>query len=170
MPTNYWRAMPEFVALAAWLRKEAPAIIVEEEPLVFQDVQDEPVPYKTPLDDELVADVCAHVRRFRAMLAEALDRSLADLLREIAIDVVGRELLLAPVDLEAIVRRARERCAEIPVAVRVHPAQQRLHDFDVPVLLDPSLRSDDVQIELRSGSIDARLGVRIEQMLARVTE
>jgi flagellar biosynthesis/type III secretory pathway protein FliH len=161
--------MPEFVTLAAWLRKDAPVItIIEEEPAV-QEVQDEPVPCETPSeDDELVADVCERVRRFRAMLADALDRSLTDLLREIAIEVIARELLLAPADLEAIVRRARERCAEIPLAVRVHPSQQRLYDFDVPVLSDPLLRSDDVQIELRSGSIDARLGVRIEQMLARV--
>jgi flagellar biosynthesis/type III secretory pathway protein FliH len=161
--------MPEFVTLAAWLRKDAPVVALEEEEeTAVQEVHDEPVRCVTQPDDELIADVCERVRRFRAMLADALDRSLAELLREIAIDVVGRELLLAPADLEAIVRCARERCAEIPLAVRVHPAQQRLYYFDVPVLPDPSLRSDDVQIELRSGSIDARLGVRIEQMLARV--
>jgi flagellar biosynthesis/type III secretory pathway protein FliH len=38
--------------------------------------------------------------------------------------------------------------------------------FDLPVIADPRLRSDDVRIELHSGSIDARLGVRIEQVLA----
>jgi flagellar biosynthesis/type III secretory pathway protein FliH len=162
--------MPEFVTLATWLRKDAPVIArIEEEPVV-QEVHDESAPCEAQPDDELVADVCERVRRFRAMLADALDRSLAELLREIAIDVVGRELLLAPADLEAIVRRARERCAEIPIAVRVHPAQHRLCDFGVPALADPSLRSDDVQIDLRSGSIDARLGVRIEQMLARVAQ
>ena len=157
--------MPEFMTFAAWLRKDPPVIIVEQETLV-EDPQGEPEPSEMPPDEQLVADVCERLRRFRAMLADALDRSLTELLREIAIDVVGRELLLAPADIEAIVRRARERCGEIPVAVRVHPSQ-RLHDFDVPVLPDASLRSDDVQIELRSGSIDARLGVRIEQMLAR---
>lgn len=160
--------MPEFLTLAAWLRKNAPVITREEE-AAAQEVRDEPAPCETQPDDELIADVCERVRRFRAMLADALDRSLGELLREIAIDVVGRELLLAPADLETIVRRARERCAEIPVAVRMHPSQQRLYDLGVPALPDPSLRSDDVQIELRSGSIDARLGVRIEQMLARVT-
>ncbi len=160
--------MPEFVPLALWLRNDAPVIAIIQEESVVQEAQDEPVPCETRPDDELIADVCERVRRFRAMLADALDRSLAELLREIAIEVVGRELLLSPSDLEAIVQRARERCTEIPVAVRVHPSQLRLCDFGVPALPDPSLRSDDVQIALRSGSIDARLDVRIEQMLARV--
>jgi flagellar biosynthesis/type III secretory pathway protein FliH len=158
--------MPEFVTLAAWLRGEEPPVIPASDE-VEAVVHEEPPPLEPSPDDELVADVCARVRRFRAMLDDALDRTLADLLREIAVDVVGRELLLAPADLAAIVRRACERCAEIPVAVRVHPSQQPLCDFDVPVLPDPLLRNGDVQIELRSGSIDARLGVRIEQMLVQ---
>jgi flagellar biosynthesis/type III secretory pathway protein FliH len=163
---NCWRAMPKFVTLGAWLNREEPLLIpAGDEVEAF--VPQEPTLVEPSPDDELIADVCARVRRFRAMLDDALDRTLADLLREIAVDVVGRELLLAPADLAAIVRRARDRCAEIPVAVRVHPSQQLLGDFDVPVLPDPLLRSGDVQIELRSGSIDARLGVRIEQMLVR---
>src|SRR5262249_54347716 len=48
-------------------------------------------------------------RTFGAMLAERLDAAVQHLLREIACEVLGRELLLAPVDVDAIVRRLRER-------------------------------------------------------------
>jgi hypothetical protein len=44
-----------------------------------------------------------------ARFAERLDRALERLLVEIAAEVVGRELLLAPVEIAAIVERLAER-------------------------------------------------------------
>jgi flagellar biosynthesis/type III secretory pathway protein FliH len=155
--------MPEFVTLAAWLRPISPVQEPAQEPAQEPSA---PLP-EASLEEEAIADVLSRVRRFRAMLADALDRSLVDLLREIAVEVVGRELACGPADLQSIVARALERAApERPLAVYVHPTQRDLVPFDLPVIADPQLRSDDVRIELHSGSIDARLGVRIEQVLA----
>jgi len=156
--------MPEFIALAAWLHP----------PLLQLDALPEPelppaeaAPEPAAVDEDAIAEVLSRVRRFRAMLADALDRSLADLLRDICTEVVGRELYCAPADLQRIVQRALERAAPgEPLAVHVHPSQLELVQIDLPVVGDDRLRTDDVRIELRSGTIDASLGVRIEQMLA----
>jgi ATP synthase in type III secretion protein N len=59
--------MAEFVSLANWLR--APAVVVEvppPEPIVSEEPAIEPAP-----EHELVDQVCAQMRRFRAMLDEA---------------------------------------------------------------------------------------------------
>jgi flagellar biosynthesis/type III secretory pathway protein FliH len=159
--------MPDgFITLVQWLRADAPPVLACEPEVAIEipdDAPCEPAAYET-----LVADVCARVRRFRASLTEALDRSLADLLRDIAAEVIGRELQLAPSDLAAIVRRALERCVPDEVlAVHVHPAQIDACRLDVPVVPDSQLRRDDATIALRSGSIDVRLGVRLERLLER---
>ncbi|MEO7201186.1 MAG: hypothetical protein ABI431_00970, partial [Candidatus Tumulicola sp.] len=54
-------------------------------------------------------DASAEARRFRAALADALALSLERLLRDVACDVLARELLLAPPDVAAIAARALER-------------------------------------------------------------
>ena len=160
--------MPDFVTLHAWLHPEPADVPPPEPEAPPEPASPEPAsPEPASPDEELLADVCSRVRRFRAMLADALDRALADLVREVAVEVIGRELVCAPADLQRIVARALERVApDLPLAVHVHPSQLELVQLDVPVIADPGLRSDDVRIDLRSGSIDARLGVRIERMLA----
>ncbi|HTV91110.1 MAG TPA: FliH/SctL family protein [Verrucomicrobiae bacterium] len=156
--------MPEFIALAAWLRPQAPATDART---CVDETELEPPPVPVPFEEEAIADVVSRARRFRAMLADALDRTLNDLLRDIAAEVVGRELHAAPADLQRIVQRALERAAhELPVAVRVHPSQLGLLRLDVPVVADANLRSNDACIDVRSGTIDATLGVRIEHVLA----
>ncbi len=156
--------MPEFIALAAWLRPQTPAI---DPPGCVDEAELDPPPAPAPLDEAAIADVVSRARRFRAMLAEALDRTVADLLRDIAAEVIGRELHTAPAELQRIVQRALERAAhELPVAVRAHPSQLGLLRLDVPLIADASLRSNDVCIDLRSGTIDATLGVRLEHVLA----
>ncbi|HTU69655.1 MAG TPA: FliH/SctL family protein [Candidatus Baltobacteraceae bacterium] len=154
-----------FVPLAVWLRPT----IEQEVPALAEPSAVEEAPAAEPADQtdaELVLDICARVRRFRAMLDDALEHCVQELLREIAVDVVGRELQSAPADIDAIVRRARERCSQSPpLAVRVHPSQAQLLRLDVPVLADPRLRSEDVMIDVHAGSIDATLGVRIERLL-----
>jgi hypothetical protein len=115
-------------------------------------------------------DALGAVRRFRASLADALDAARDTLLHDVACDVLGRELRLAPADIAAIVTRALERYAnDVPVRVRVHPSDVSfLADCTVNVAADSKLRPGDVAIDVRAGTIDASLGARLACALARV--
>jgi flagellar biosynthesis/type III secretory pathway protein FliH len=152
-----------FVPLAAWLRP-APAAEIKA---AAADVPVESVeelefdPAADPFDD-----VLAETRRFRAALAEALDRGVEALRRDVAIDVLGRELEMRDADIAAIVERARERYGgEFPLRVRVHPQEAaRLSDVYC-VLPDASLRRGDAVLELRCGEIDATFGARLQRLL-----
>ena len=125
----------------------------------------EGVPATLPEPDEALAAF----RRFHAALADALDAALHDLLREIACDVLARELALQPADVAAIAANVLERfAAEEPLRIRVHPGDLRLlPPLTVATLADPGLRRGDVIVEVRSGTIDATLGARLEAVLAR---
>ncbi len=163
--------MPDrFVPLRQWFLDGRlpiePIVEMQAEPKVSGDREPpEPVIANDPEDD-----VCARVRRFRAMLDDALDRALSMLLREIAIDIVGRELQLAPTDIGRIVEAARERhwFDEPPLVVRVHPRDLARCKLDVTVVADPLMRPGDAEIQVRSGSIDASLGVRLERLFERI--
>jgi flagellar assembly protein FliH len=106
------------------------------------------------------------VRLFHARIIEAVEAAVETLVTDIAADVLARELLLAPAEIEAIVDRALSRfAAEEPLRVRMHAEDvTRLH-CGIPVLADEALRPGDAVIELRNGSVDASLGVRLASLL-----
>jgi flagellar biosynthesis/type III secretory pathway protein FliH len=110
------------------------------------------------------------VRLFRANLAERVDAAVETLLREIACDVLARELCIEPACIGAIVRSALERyCSEEPVCVRVNPFDVARVPCNLPVVADDALREGDAIIEVRGGEIDASLGVRLDAVLRAVT-
>ena len=152
-----------FVPLAEYLRvpAEPPAEPAEEdegEPSDGAESRDEGVP---------VEEALAHVRRFRAALADAVDLRAERLLADIAASVLGRELRVAPADLRAIVARELALAGEPPVRLRAHPDEcESLHSWGAVVVADPALRRGDVTLELRSGTIAATLGCRLERVLA----
>jgi hypothetical protein len=115
---------------------------------------------------ELVRDV----RLFHAHVMEAVDAAVDTLLARIANDVLARELALGPADVDAIVDRALARCAsEEPLRIRVHPRDAARVRCGVPVAPDERLVPGDAFVELRHGSIDASLAVRITAVLGAVT-
>lgn len=131
-----------------------PAPIATASPLVEE---------RTTVDERDAA--CSAARRFSAALADALDARLDDLLRDLASDVLARELQLAPAAIAAIIRRLIvERTVLGPVRVLVAS-----EDADVvcalPVEIDPALRAGDAVLVCEHGSIDARLGVRLADIL-----
>jgi flagellar biosynthesis/type III secretory pathway protein FliH len=115
-----------------------------------------------------VEDALAAARRFNAALADALALSLERLVRDIACDVLARELLLAPCDVAAVAARALQRYAgEGALRLRVHPGDvAACAALEVPVVGDGSLRTGDVILDVRCGSIDASLGARLETLLS----
>ncbi|HEY8315107.1 MAG TPA: FliH/SctL family protein [Candidatus Baltobacteraceae bacterium] len=121
-----------------------------------------------PARDEF-QELSRDVTFFHVHLREALERAVDVLLRDIAADVLARELRLAPADIGGIVERALLRYRnEEPLRIRVHPddASAATH-ASIPIELDRKLRCGDAVIELRDGSVDASLGVRLADVLRR---
>lgn len=150
-----------FTPLAQWLR---PPSAVDEKPTqtIAENEREEEEAFA--FDD--VDDALTEARRFRAALADAVDCATGDLLATIASAVLGRELLLAPVDVRRIVESAIEDDAREVVRVRVHPSDRPACDgFAYAVCVDDTLRPGDAVIEMSHGTIDARLGTRLARVL-----
>jgi seryl-tRNA synthetase len=106
------------------------------------------------------------VRLFHASVIEGVEAAIETITGDIAAGVLGRELQLAPADIDAIVDRALQRyLADEPLRVRVHPDEAVGLSCGVPVVGDERLRYGDAVIELRCGSVDATLGVRFASVL-----
>jgi flagellar biosynthesis/type III secretory pathway protein FliH len=160
--------MPDgFVSLAEFLR--APEV-EQREPVPFAvEACSDPLPdsIESEEDPDVGEEALSAARRFRAALADALDARVERLLGEIAASVLARELRLAPADVRAIVIREIELAGEPPLKIRAHPTEcAALHDFECLVVADAALRRGDVAIEVRSGTIAATLGWRLERALA----
>ena len=152
----------DYVTLAEWF---APAAQVETAPKIAAD---EPACQATMSATEPLMETVREFKRFRAALADAVDMLLEDLLRDIASDVVCRELLLSPVDVQAIVAQAKKRYAfDEPAAIRAHPDDcDALQDCGVTLHADRKLRRGDVVLAVQGGTIDATLGARLHTVLA----
>jgi flagellar biosynthesis/type III secretory pathway protein FliH len=156
-----------FVPLHVALRPQVARELQAETPASRPDANE------GSLHDETCADISegdeapAAARRFNAALCDALAFSLERLVRDIACEVLARELELAPCDVATIAARALDRYAgEGVVRVRVHPGDVPVcATLDVPVVADRSLRPGDVVFDVRCGSIDASLGARLEAVL-----
>lgn len=120
-------------------------------------------------EEETFVDLYA-VRRFHAHLSEALERNLAALLRGLADEILARELTLAPVDVKALLDTSLQRFRHLdPLRVRVHPDDVRsLGTCGVSVFADGALARGDVCIDLKNGSIDLTLPVRMQALLESV--
>lgn len=168
MPT----ADGNFISLAELLRSAAPAAGPAISSIVEPFVPAHAAPPERPIlaaPSYASADPCGcersealrDARIFRAALADALAALAEDLMRRLGADVLGRELQLAPADVETIARRLLlERRTDEPLRLRVAAADSAIA-CDVPVVVDPELAAGDAILECRSGDIDARLAVRL---------
>jgi hypothetical protein len=78
--------------------------------------------------------------------------------------VLGRELHIAPADLGVLVARIiAEHPGATPVAVR-HAPEDAL-DAPVPAIADARLASGDLIVVFAEGTVDARVGVRLDVAL-----
>jgi len=153
-----------FTSLATILREptDMPSdqTIASDEQTAAHEPQPEPTEEHAACDD---------VRLFRARVAEALESAVDGLYRDLAADVLARELMLQSADVSAICTALLARYArEVPVAIRVHPREcEALSGFDVAVLADQCLRPGDVMLDVANGSLDATLAVRLDQVLCK---
>lgn len=130
----------EFKSLAEILREmRATSPVIS--PLIA-----EPLPVAEE-PEAIVEDEDSDDRLPQARTLERFERALRRLLEEIAAEVLGRELLLAPSDIDAIVMRLRERFG-------FSDAMVTCSDADVTVAWDGT-------------EIDASLGRRLRSAIER---
>lgn len=115
-----------------------------------------------------LSEVVSKARRFRAALAEALDLAVQPMLKEIAREVLGRELKLRPADITAIVARIRDRSASNDlVSVRARSENlDAIQALGFAAMSDDTLPRGRVHIELHSGTIDMTMPAKLEAVLA----
>lgn len=162
-----------FVSLAELIRSrpsaaeaQAPVFAAAPATVLEQPAPQPPAAVPAPSESCESPDALRAARLFRAALADAFDAVLAELTRELAAAVLGRELQLAPVDLEALARRLiAERRSDEPLCLRVAPSDAGIA-CELPVVADPELRAGDAVLVCRSGEINARLAVRLAGVLA----
>jgi flagellar biosynthesis/type III secretory pathway protein FliH len=157
----------EFTALADILRPPPGVAALDARPQLGDESERDGAALGSAAEtaNDAAADICAAVREarlFRARLADALDAAAARLIRELASEVLARELKLAPCDIDVLVRRIHERAPV--VRVRVAPADVP-HLRAAPCVADPALAAGDALVELHGGALDARLGVRLATVL-----
>ncbi len=112
---------------------------------------------------ELVGDLAV----MRAAAVEAFERASARLLRDLAEEVLARELALAPADTGALVRRFVAELADYePLALAISPADAGQVRAALPVRIDPNLRAGDAILEVRDGAFESRLVLRVESIVA----
>jgi flagellar assembly protein FliH len=116
------------------------------------------------------ASFCDEIALARVAVFEAYERAVARLIDAIARDVLARELAMAPVDVEALARRALRTFAdEEPVALVVAPADAPIVKAEVPVRVDPSMLQGDLVVVVRDGLIDARFALRARRCAQEAT-
>lgn len=157
-----------FVPMRAWFdRNSKPVTFITEEVFETEPEAEREAIAECPDVDGAIDEA----RRFRAALADALQCCVADLLTDVAAEVLGREVLLAPCDVGSIVHRAIARYDMQPLGIRVHPDDApALESLGIAVIADDSLRGGDAIIETKHGSVDASLGVRLERVLSRFAQ
>ena len=152
-----------FVPLREWFAPPYEEVAPALEPIV-EEIIVPAAPEDEPCDARM--ELLADIRLFRAKLAESLDHFVGLLLREIAVEVLARELELAPSDIAAVVQFARERYAcDEPLGIRAHPSEVALLEGSARVVGDATLRPGDVVLEVHGGTIDATLGMRLTRVL-----
>jgi flagellar biosynthesis/type III secretory pathway protein FliH len=124
------------------------------------------LPHEDAAYEDARANMLRELRLFHARIIEGVDAAVETLAHDIASEVLGRELHLAHANIAAIVDRALRRYfADEPLRVRVHPDEAPMLSCALPVVADERLRSGDAVIELRCGSVDATLGVRLAAVM-----
>ena len=114
------------------------------------------------------AEALGAARRFHAGLRDALEVAVAQCLRKISSDVIGREMQLAQADIAEIVKSALDSVpARDVLSIRANPRDlAALTAFGFELIGDAALRPGDVELALRTGTIDLTLAARLDTALA----
>jgi len=113
-------------------------------------------------------DIVADLALLKLAAGEAFERASREVLRRLASDVLGRELMLAPADIDELVRAAISELADAaPVALAISAADAKRVHSPLPVRIDPALVAGDLVVEVRDGSVESHVLFRFESALER---
>ncbi|GAC1302856.1 MAG: hypothetical protein NVSMB19_12460 [Vulcanimicrobiaceae bacterium] len=114
------------------------------------------------------ADVVHELTMLRLAALEAYESATRRLIADLAHDVLGRELALAPVDIEALVARALAAFADLePIALAVAPADRERVRAPLPVRADATLAAGDLVVYVRDGAFESPYAFRLADALQR---
>jgi Flagellar assembly protein FliH len=168
MPRRSSATVPDlFIPMRDWLSRTKEPETAVREPVLETEIEPVFDAQTVVCEPNPVDDAIGEVKRFRAALEDAVACRLDELLRDIASDVLARELALAPCDVRAIVAQTLARHSTDAVRVRVNPHEVAIAEpAGIPVVADEALRAGDAVIETRCGTIDASFGVRLDRILS----
>jgi hypothetical protein len=107
----------------------------------------------------------------RIAACESFEDEVRHLLGRLAREVLGRELVLAPCDLGALVAAARADLeAHEPLCLVTAAGERSAFPAAFPCRSDPALAPGDLFVEVRGGAFDVSLGARLERALEGLGE
>jgi hypothetical protein len=120
-----------------------------------------------PAPAVVAGPLAGEVALLRAAALEAFERASERLLQGLAAEVLGRDLALAPCDIETLTRRFVAELMEFePLALVLSPADANRVRSSLPVRVDSALRSGDAIVEVRDGAFESRAAFRLESSVA----
>jgi len=128
-----------------------------------------PLPSVVPhVVDFAHADIVHDLTMMRLAAGEAFEGAMRRLIADLAHEVLGRELALAPADIEALVARALAAWTQHePVALVVGPADRDRVRAPLPVRTDATLAAGDLIVYVRDGAFESSFGFRLEGAIER---
>ncbi len=116
------------------------------------------------------ADAVHELAAMRLAAHEAFERNKDSLLASVAEHVLGRELALAPAELETLVARVVDASRDLePVSLALSAADAERVRTPLPKRIDSSLAPGDFIVEVRDGALESRLRFRVRGALDRAS-
>lgn len=114
------------------------------------------------------ADVVHELALMRLAAYEAFEGAARRMVRTLARDVLGRDLIMAPADIDALTAEALAAFASAePVSLAISPADAERVRTPLPVRVDLTLEAGDLVVDVRDGSFESRFAFRLEAALER---
>jgi len=150
--------------------KEAAESALAAEPVPWVAPLPEPPSSVAPVDgriSDLLDAFVTELARLRARAVERFEETAESMLADLAARVLGRELSVAPPDLEALIAAAMEEFSrEMRLAVRVSAWDAERLGSRWPLEIDAGLGPGDFSVDVDDGRYEAALQTRLEAMLA----
>jgi flagellar biosynthesis/type III secretory pathway protein FliH len=155
-----------FIPLAAFVRGTRAASGAVPEPVSLTTA---PAPAVAEVADGFVhAETVRDLTLMRLAAFEAFESAKHALLVSLAEAVLGRELALAPADVDALAKRVIELFHDLePVSLVVSAADAERVRTPLPTRVDLSLAAGDLVVEVRDGALESRFAFRLRAALAR---